>query len=1484
MKINQNFLCWVALSVVSIIFFQNCGQQGDIALKLEDDSSDTLVQDICSVNPQHVRCTNEIPTGKVEEYRYIDVTQPVIPDLKIFLVLDNSDSMRVSQVNLVNNIEKLFTANGDGLKDYNSEIFIVSTAQLNNISNSLFRAGVDAKSDYQKVIEKIHEINNVTYVQSMINIFRPNGDSGRLTTGLLEGDMVGFKAKVNRVPSSAGAKYDAFNVAFSPAYLTHVDQPSVYSVKYTKGESIQALVDQVKARVEFLDPNRQFLSKNISYNSGTVDNVPLSGVVEKESGLCAMARVLHEVKNNPDNSLIKKGELATFILVSDEAEHDQAGAECVKSYKFVQPVPGNLYRGECVDTESNVAYSIPGNKITTFKVKKPYNRHVRLAYENIQDEIQLRNGRCDIKFNQSQARLKVLKNSHTITFDRKVVDVNGDKVVNNWKHDLLFDRINLRHDLTFTRTTLKHKVMFDRVSKKFNITGTRVHTAPKYTIDIKRQKIAKFQKLNFTRQTILKKEGNADVIVDLYVPPSPFRISNVNFPSPAECTQSWVRSLPQVQATESPLGPNESYKYNVTQCVIDNTVNQDDKLQAVMNVTPSVQDCNVTLAKSIYPEGVLAANEYFNYQSVTCQGQLPVLNSAPINISVVGYAPAVAGCDENLASSKDTGKPTVDTSRGETLAYSSLACPDTSTKALNQVKSDLAGNYSAPNLEVYIRGLDGSLANTEYENIDKANTPSDQVGAKVEDIPGVAGTYTPSELSAYVVLKDGTKPNTTYSNERIDNDPLAERGKSILGIDGKYDVAVQGALLSYIRSKDNKTNVNYENISFINNPFYKEVIGATKSPLGKKPTQCDAAYIASIDDTKPILLAGESLVYTVTSCVNNTATTHQLVRSGNTIKYDGLTGHKVLTYEPSLGTNVTSSRACSAQEKSDLLAQETGASVNPLVIDNDKYQLDGTNPCVVFNNELTGAHTTKDAILTLINADSNVKVAVNANKCDEAIVTHCNNSTNNPNGLVNCENKVATFTSYIAYKPEYRKYLLKAPVKNPTANQLHWFGFEKIQTGPNGVGTTNVDLLTKTCSEVLNACDGATGAQLDMTVGNFFKMKYAGNSDTVWNSFEKISFSNDTISDSENVAEVPVCAANLVAGYQKCVSKSKAVSDYPSYESVESPISVTKLFDDPVSCEDMCTVDTCKTKDGSNSPSWTGKKLKEFYGNNCGILSTAYSGNSNRNSAIVRLNIDNSNHAKYQQNADVCALTCAESGLCKIAANSEVDISTMTVKQYIALKNQGIDQSKVISCKIIRKPVDSYSGRRSVAEITNECTKPGGVVLPNKYTRGVQDYYDADPAANNDIKLVKENEVSLEKYVTNNFDSVLGDGYVNMISFSSQNVVNGSVEGADYDRVALSVGGLVRDIRSPSSVYGDALKFLGEKVAAQLSSSFKVMDVDPSQQITRVWYSSWFTKGKFIELGPTDYSASGNSFVITNPDIINKMKNEAAFKFFVEVY
>lgn len=1487
MKINRNFLSgfstWIALSIVSMLFFQNCGQQGDIALKMEEGASDTLVQDICAVNPSHVRCTNETPTGKVEEYRYIDVTQPTIPDLKIFLVLDNSDSMRVSQVNLINNIEKMFSANSQGLQDYNSEIFILTTAQLNNIGNSLFRSGVDAKNDYQKIIEKIYEISSVQYVQSMIEVFRPadGNPSSRKTTGLLEGDMVGFKVRTARTPSSVGSKYDVINAEFSPAYLTHVDQPSIVSVKYAKGESIQDLVAKVKARVEFLDPDKQFLSKNISYSGGSVDNVPLSDVVEKESGLCAMARVLHEVKNNPSNSLIKKGELATFILVSDEREHDPSGLECVKSYKFQQPVPGFLYRGECVDTDSNVSYSIPSDKSVTFKVKKPYTRHILMAYESIQPELAERMASCDIKFNQSLARLKVLKNTHVVTFGRKVIDSSGSDVVDYWKHDLKFDRVNIKHNLNFTRTSLKHKINFNRTSQKYAVTAKRTYTAPKYAVDISRKKVAKYQRVNYKRETILKKEGNKTVVVETYVPPSPIRVSNVNFATISQCTQDWLRTVPAVYSLEKALNANESYKYTVTECVINNDETADNKVVEVVGVKPLTTSCNEALAKGVYPEGTLAANESFTYLSISCLDRAATEVVANINIPKDGANPTAASCTAAFVSSIDTSKPAVDAGKGETLVYSNVACADASIIQSNVEIANLSGNVPTSDLLTYVKDKDGNRANTTYSNYTATNTPTDEANQKIlvdGSAPSVA-----SDIHNSIVAKDGNRANTSYSNESATSANVIDRNQTITNIDGRYDVGVNGSLDSYIASKDgSRANVSYDNTGFTNNATYKISLGVKVTVNGKAPATCNESYASSVDSPKPTLSAGQSLVYSSVSCSATSQATYQLVRGSTTIKYDGSYGHKAIAYESALGTTSSGSRACTTAELNSIISQEAAASP-ALNIDGNILVADPTNHCRIYNSEVTWTDANKTKILNAINSDATVRASTNASACETAIASYCTgNPSNNPGGLLACENKPANYVSYRAYKPEYRKYSLRPPVKRVDADEIHWFGFEAISTKNKANVDVSINLLNLTCAEVPGACVDATSAHDSMVVSEYFKLKYASGNATAYAAMSKVARSANTVTDSVGLA---ACNASFMANYSECRDKSVQYSNYLSYDDSISDIVVAKGIDAAVSCNDPCTADTCKTKEASSfAVPFTGKTMNEFYNNSCSISSVATTGSANRLTASVRLGISNSDNAKYQHDVDVCSLTCAESGLCKLAANSEVDMSTLTVRQYIALRNQNIDPAKVTSCKMVRKASVQIMGKSNFDAVDSECVKPAGTILPNKYVRNKLQYYDADPSPSNEVKLVKENELNLENYIKNSFDNVLGDGYVSMIAFTNRTVTSGQEEGADYNRIALSVGGQVRDVKADSAEYGDALKFLGEKVAAQLASSFKVVDVEPSQQITRIWYSSWFTKGKFVELSPTDFSSSASSFVITNPDIINKMKNEAAFKFFVEIY
>lgn len=1497
MKLTKQLFIWVALSISTVLFYQNCGQQGEIALRVDPAQLGGEKEDICQVNPSHSLCSGIAPIGKVEEYRYIDVKQPQIPDLKIVLILDNSDSMRVSQVNLVNNIEKMFSSNGEGLKDYNSEIFILTTAQLNNIGNKLFKTSVDFKNDYHKVLDQLYSAQFSNNLNQILPALRPLENSVLKTNGLLAGDMVGFYGKATRTPSPVSAVYDTFEYNFYPAYLANLNQPSVLSVKYRKGGSISELVNQLKERVELLNPDNQVLSKSIALGNGTADNIPLSEVVEKESGLCALGRVLYDVKNNPSESLVKKGELATFILVSDEEEHDVAGAECVKAFRYQQPLPGTLYKGVCADMESNVSYEVPDKRDWKLQVKQPYIKYIRQAQEHINGEILKVDGRCGIRFKQTHARLKVNKNSHKVTFSRKIVDGSGNTVVKSWNHDLSFNRINKKYTYTFDRVSEKHNLKFDRISLKHKVSSTRKLTTPQFNVNVSRRLVSKFQSVNYVRKTILTKEGNKKVEV-ANTGALTINIPGYNLVS-SDCTPAWLASTSAIKALEGALSASESYEYTISSCAIANTTKTETLNQDYSGLNPAV--CDASFVESIFPKSAMQANDVYFYDVLSCSAKAN--NVASVSVTSADIAGDVSGvtCDANYASSKDSSKPAVNPAIGQTLSYENVSCTSTSTTALNQALNGNAGHCGqVSDVLAYIITKDGNQANVSYANYSCLDSDSTATGqARVVD-----GVYAGGSCVDNIKALENNPLNTSYANCSVNTSNVTDANQTISNISGQYSYTDDASLLAYIRVKDgNKSaaTVDYSlvGVGYVNKPTYEDAKALVISSIdGKKPGTCDAGYASSKDSAKPALAAGQSLVYYDITCADNTPVSYQLTRAGNTIKYDGSYGNLLLAYDSSL----SSARVCTGAEQSTILLNESSAS--PAMIP-DGNVLEVAS-CVVSNADLVSATTASNNILSLVNAEANVKVGVSSAVCDAPITTHCAvGAANNSGGYLGCENKITDFVTYVAYKAEKRKYVLKAPMFDAVKNELHWFGFEPMQITKNG-NSIAISLLALTCEEVVGAC-GGNSANDAMTVENYFKMTFAGNDSAAWNAIKKTSISQNTISDPTNlaIACVPdaikdyMGASDSRKDYETCNNKSVNATTAAdiAYDTVTSEVIVTKNLNDTVTCNEVCTVDKCKVKSGSlasipitvtengNTRTLT---MSEFYGNNCAVGQyTASTQVTKRNLAKVNLSEAARDLAIYNNNADVCSLTCKDTGLCKSAANLAADASDRTIKQYLADLN-AIDVAKIASCKMVRAAEVSIEDRVSKNDVENSCIRPAGSLLANKYIKNKAyiSYYSASlPNGRNDVVLVKEGSDTMPNYITNSFSSVLGDGFVSMASFSSQAANGqGSNLGKDYDDVARSVNGVIKDVKATSDQYGEALKFLGEKVASQLKSSFQVADVAPTQQITRVWYSSWFTKGKYIQLNPTDFSASSSTIVITNPDIIDKMKNEASFKFFVEIY
>ncbi|MCK6599666.1 MAG: hypothetical protein L6Q37_14975, partial [Bdellovibrionaceae bacterium] len=924
--------------------------------------------------------------------------------------------------------------------------------------------------------------------------------------------------------------------------------------------------------------------------------------------------------NNPEGSLIKKGELATFILVSDEEEHDISGTECVKSYKFQQPLPGTLYRGICADDEASTYYEIPDKRDWKLEVKKPYIKNIRQAQEHINSQINKVDGQCAVNFRQSYARLKVLKNTHKVRFSRKISNADGSTYIKSWSHDLNFNRVNKKYTFTFDRKSLKHKVKFDRTSVKHQVSANRKLTTPVYSVAISRDLISKYQSVNYVRKVILTKEGSKQVEVSNSGTLN-IKIPGVNI-SASDCTASWLAARAEIKALEVPLSSSsESYSYSVSSCAIANTTKLESFAQNYSGIKPL--NCDVNFAELVFPKSVMQSNDEYKYSNITCTQLANNVVSYSFNSNdISGEAPTGASCNAIYAAAKDSSKPTVNTSLGQELTYESVVCASSNSTSNNVELTGFPGNCSlVGDLLSYIKLKDGSLANVSYANTSCVDTNVTSLAQTRTEL----GTYSGSSCADSIKSLEGNLTNTVYENCSVALANVTDSYQSIKGIPGQYTYTNDANLITYIRVKDgnksvDSTDYNLTSINivgrekYVNIPVYADDVAQYSLSIdGKIPAVCDLNYASLKDTAKPSLGSGQYLVYYDVSCIANAQTNYQLARGDQVIKYDGSYGNLLLPYESSLESVI---RDCNSTEKSTLISSE--ASKSPaLVIDGNILEF---SSCKVSNSALSTATTESNNILKLINADSNVLVGTNSSVCSTAITSYCApGATNNPNGYYGCLNNAASFVPYVAFKAEKRKYVLKPPIFLSDKKELHWFGFEPIQITTISGATQTISLLSYFCEDVVGACESDSIVN-KMSVENYFKQKYASGDENVWSSIKKVSFSDQTVSDPSSLAIA--CSPDTLIDYSGSsdarkdydICNNKSVNASKSFDIVYdlslSNIVVTKNINDAISCDEVCTTETCKAKDGSREliPIITNDNgvaraltMKEFYGGNCSV-------------------------------------------------------------------------------------------------------------------------------------------------------------------------------------------------------------------------------------------------------------------------------------------
>jgi hypothetical protein len=268
-----------------LVSFQNCSQ-------------DFTIQELSSQvgkagNP------DDLPEEVVPEYASVKMSLKQAPKLNLFFVVDNSMSMKLSNLNLKRSIGAMFDQQAKTISEFDTDLYFISTAQRWDLAQPfLSEAGPNFLTPPQ-----------VAGSAAPLTNYRSPSQS---VSGLLAGDILGFRTEMEAAEGITVQKYLTQPVV---SFSENQNGRSVIpAVTYKRGSSLIDLKAQVDERLDILAPER----------AASSENPRLFAPLDNESATCAVARVLR----NPDEYM-RRGDLASFILVSDEEDSDPTGAQCL---------------------------------------------------------------------------------------------------------------------------------------------------------------------------------------------------------------------------------------------------------------------------------------------------------------------------------------------------------------------------------------------------------------------------------------------------------------------------------------------------------------------------------------------------------------------------------------------------------------------------------------------------------------------------------------------------------------------------------------------------------------------------------------------------------------------------------------------------------------------------------------------------------------------------------------------------------------------------------------------------------------------------------------------------------------------------------------------------------------------------------------------------------------------------------------------------
>lgn len=339
-----------------------------------------------------------------------------VPDLKMFFVVDNSGTMKANQLNLAQSFGAMFDQTSkDSLSKFRTSAYLISTAQKSPLLSD--QSTLDSIATKQSYYDPLSPLT--------LDIFKTSYRTDELNSGYLPGDNLGFKLSKSSSPLS---------YTFSPApVLGWADQSSTLLTGAIHREALDLRSDfenQFKDRLAVLDSTRIPL---VSANG--VLRPENATIVDSESGLCSVARVLREPEG-----FLKSGDLFSFILVSDENDNDPGGNNCIlKQTRHRGDI--DLFDGVCEQKQTAIKYRTTVTTDTAakcringsagYKTQFSYsenNDKTIVTYKAVSQQAKYKTPKTDIKYFYKVPKYSLIQ-TQVKYFTKTCIDIISDGIV-----------------------------------------------------------------------------------------------------------------------------------------------------------------------------------------------------------------------------------------------------------------------------------------------------------------------------------------------------------------------------------------------------------------------------------------------------------------------------------------------------------------------------------------------------------------------------------------------------------------------------------------------------------------------------------------------------------------------------------------------------------------------------------------------------------------------------------------------------------------------------------------------------------------------------------------------------------------------------------------------------------------------------------------------------------------------------------------------